>query len=97
MARIDRPPSAARREARERRLREARERREARDPYLRDPNIARAASFQVVTGLFLGVGLGWAIAGWFGLSIGIGIAVGAVVGFVLANWMISQYGGRSTR
>jgi hypothetical protein len=69
----------------------------SRDPYLRDPNIARAASFQVVAGLFLGAGLGWAIAGWFELSIALGIGIGAVVGFVVANWMISQYGGRSTR
>ena len=74
-----------------------RERREARDPYLSDPNIARAASFQVVTGLFLGIGLGWAIAGWFAFSIALGIAVGAVIGFVVANWAIRQYGGRSTR
>jgi hypothetical protein len=68
-----------------------------RDPYLRDPNIARAASLQVVAGLALGAGLGWAIAGWFTFSTGAGAAVGAVVGFLLANFLIYQYGGRSTR
>jgi hypothetical protein len=68
-----------------------------RDPYLRDPNIARAASLQVVAGLGLGAGLGWAIAGWFNSSTGVGAGVGAVVGFLLANILISQYGGRSTR
>ena len=68
-----------------------------RDPYLRDPNIARAASLQVVFGLFLGAGLGWAVAGWFGLSVGAGVAVGAVAGFLLANVLVYQYGGRSTR
>ncbi|MBI5103857.1 MAG: hypothetical protein HZB46_02500 [Solirubrobacterales bacterium] len=68
-----------------------------RDPYLRDPNIARAASLQVVFGLALGAGLGWAIAGWAGFSEGAGVAIGAVVGFLLANVLVYQYGGRSTR
>jgi hypothetical protein len=68
-----------------------------RDPYLRDPNIARAASLQVFAGLGLGAGLGWAIAGWFSFSTGTGAGVGAVVGFMLANLLIYQYGGRSTR
>jgi hypothetical protein len=68
-----------------------------RDPYLRDPNIARAASLQVIAGLGLGAGLGWAIAGWFTFSTGPGAAVGAVIGFLLANFLIYQYGGRSTR
>jgi len=70
---------------------------EDRDPYMRDPNIARAASLQVIAGLALGAGLGWAIAGWFNFSTGAGIAVGTVVGFLLANFLIYQYGGRSTR
>ena len=70
---------------------------EERDPYLRDKNVARAASMQVIFGLALGLGLGWAVAGWFGFSIGAGIAVGGVVGFLLANVLIYQYGGRSTR
>ncbi len=68
-----------------------------RDPYMRDPNIARAASMQVVAGLALGAMLGWAVAGWFNFGIGLGIGVGAVVGFLLANVLIYQYGGRSTR
>jgi len=68
-----------------------------RDPYLRDPNIRRAASLQIVFGGALGAGLGWAIAGWFGLSIAIGIPVGAVVGWTVANLLLVEYGGRSTR
>ena len=68
-----------------------------RDPYLRDKNIARAASLQIVAGIGLGAGLGWAIAGWFRLSTSAGIGIGVVVGFVLANVLIYQYGGRSTR
>ena len=68
-----------------------------RDPYLRDPNIARAASLQVLAGLGLGAGLGWAIAGWFSLAETPGAVIGAVVGFLVANVLIYQYGGRSTR
>ena len=68
-----------------------------RDAYLRDPNIRRAASLQVVFGGVLGAGLGWAIAGWFDLSIAIGIAVGAVVGYGIAHVLLYEYGGRSTR
>jgi hypothetical protein len=68
-----------------------------RDPYLRDPNIARAASMQVIFGLFLGAGMGWAVAGWFNASVNAGIAIGAVVGFFVANFLVYQYGGRSTR
>ena len=68
-----------------------------RDPYLRDPNIARAASVQIIAGLGLGAGLGWAIAGWFTFSTAAGAGVGAVIGFFLANFLIYQYGGRSTR
>jgi hypothetical protein len=68
-----------------------------RDPYMRDRNISAAAGLQVVAGLGLGAGLGWAVAGWFHLGIDISIAVGAVIGFLLANVLIYQYGGRSTR
>jgi hypothetical protein len=68
-----------------------------RDPYLRDKNIARAASLQIIAGIGLGAGLGWAIAGWFRFSTGLGIGVGVAVGFLLANVLIYQYGGRSTR
>ena len=68
-----------------------------RDPYLRDPNIRRAASLQVVFGGVLGAGLGWAIAGWFDLSVAIGIAGGAVVGYTIAHVLLYEYGGRSTR
>jgi hypothetical protein len=64
---------------------------------MRDPNIARAASLQVIAGLGLGAGLGWAVAGWFSFSTGGGAGVGALIGFLLANVLIYQYGGRSTR
>jgi hypothetical protein len=68
-----------------------------RDPYLRDPNITRAASLQIVFGGLLGAGLGWAIAGWFDFSIAIGIIAGAVVGYLIAHVLLLEYGGRSTR
>ena len=68
-----------------------------RDPYMRDKNVARAASLQVIAGVGLGAGMGWAIAGWFRFSTAVCIAVGVVVGFLLANVLIYQYGGRSTR
>jgi hypothetical protein len=67
------------------------------DPYMRDKNIRTAASLQVVAGLALGAGLGYAASGWFQLSTGLCVAVGAIVGFMLANVLIYQYGGRSTR
>ena len=68
-----------------------------RDPYLRDPNISRAASLQIVFGGVLGAGLGWALAGWFDFSIAIGIIAGAVIGYVIAHVLLLEYGGRSTR
>ena len=64
---------------------------------MRDKNIERAASLQVIAGIALGAGLGWAIAGWFRFSTTVGIAVGVAIGFLLANVLIYQYGGRSTR
>jgi hypothetical protein len=68
-----------------------------RDPYMRDRNISAAAGLQVVAGTGLGAGLGWAIAGWFNLTIDLSIGIGAVVGFLVANLLISSYGGRATR
>ena len=68
-----------------------------RDPYLRDPNIRRAASLQIVFGGALGAGLGWAIAGWFELPLEVCIPAGAVIGWVLVQVLLLQYGGRSTR
>jgi hypothetical protein len=68
-----------------------------RDPYLRDPNIRKAASLQVVFGGGLGAGLGWAVAGWFGFSIAIGVIAGVVIGWTLASLLLYVYGGRSTR
>ncbi len=68
-----------------------------RDPYMRDRNISAAAGLQVVAGTGLGAGLGWAIAGWFHFTIDASIAVGAVLGFLIANLLISAYGGRATR
>src|SRR5436305_167648 len=64
---------------------------------LRDPNIKRAASLQIVFGGLLGAGLGWALAGWFDFSIAIGIVAGAVVGYLIAHVLLLEYGGRSTR
>jgi len=68
-----------------------------RDPYMRDRNISSAAGLQIVAGVGLGAGIGWAAAGWLGLGIGVSIGVGAVIGFLLANVLLYQYGGRSTR
>jgi hypothetical protein len=67
------------------------------DPYMNDKNIRTAASLQVVAGVGLGAGLGYAASGWFSLSAGLCVAIGVVVGFLLANVLIYQYGGRSTR
>ena len=67
------------------------------DPYMRDRNIRDAASLQLVGGVALGAGLGFAISGWFDLSSSTAPLIGAVVGFVLASLAISLYGGRSTR
>ena len=67
------------------------------DPYMEDRNIRTAAGMQLIAGLFLGTLLGWAVAGWFDFSEGAGAAIGAIAGFVLANILIFQYGGRSTR
>ena len=67
------------------------------DPYMRDRNVSSAAGLQLVAGIGLGAGLGWAIAGWFGMAEGAGTAIGAVVGFILASVLLYQYGGRSTR
>jgi hypothetical protein len=69
------------------------------DPYLDDKNVRSAAGLQLVGALFLGALLGWAIVGWFdlGLGEGAGAAIGAAAGFILANVLIYQYGGRSLR
>jgi hypothetical protein len=67
------------------------------DPYLRDPNIARAGSLHILAGLALGALTGYAMGGWFGFSGGLGAGVGAVVGFLLGNLLLYQYGGRQTR
>lgn len=58
-----------------------------------------AAGLQLVASLALGALLGWAIVGWFdiGLGEGAGAAIGAAVGYLLANVLVYQYGGRSTR
>jgi hypothetical protein len=79
--------------------RAVREPRHDRDPYMRDRNISSAAGLQIVGGVGLGAGMGWAVVGWFnlGISIGLGIGIGAVLGFVIANVLLYQYGGRSTR
>ena len=71
-----------------------------RDPYLRDQNISSAAGVNLVGAIFIGTLLGWAIVGWFDLKIvseGAGAAIGAVVGAIFASFLLSTFGGRSTR
>jgi hypothetical protein len=67
------------------------------DPYMNDRNVRSAAGLQLVAGIGLGAGLGWAIAGWFEMAEMTGCALGAVAGFVIASILLYQYGGRSTR
>ena len=67
------------------------------DPYMRDRNVSSAAGLQLIAGIGLGAGLGWAIAGWFNLAETAGTAIGAVVGWIVASILLYQYGGRSTR
>lgn len=69
------------------------------DPYLEDRNVRTAAGIQLVGALFFGALLGWAVVGWFdlGLSEGAGAAIGAGAGFLVANLLVFNFGGRSTR
>lgn len=67
------------------------------DPYMRDRNVSTAAGLQLIAGIGLGAGLGWAIGGWFELSETAGVAIGAVAGWIIASALLFQYGGRSTR
>jgi hypothetical protein len=67
------------------------------DPYMGDRNVRTAAGLQLVAGIFLGTLGGWAVSGWFGLSETAGAAIGGVTFFLLANLLLFQYGGRSTR
>jgi hypothetical protein len=46
---------------------------------------------------WLGAGLGWAIGGWFSLPLAVCMPAGAVIGWVLAQVLLWEYGGRSTR
>jgi fluoride ion exporter CrcB/FEX len=50
-----------------------------------------------VFGGALGAGLGWAIGGWFELPLIATIPAGIVIGWVLAQVLLMEYGGRSTR
>lgn len=67
------------------------------DPYLEDRNVRTAAGLQLVAGIFLGTLGGWAVSGWFGLSETAGAVIGGIAFFLLANLLLFQYGGRSTR
>ena len=67
------------------------------DPYMRDPNIRKAANLQYVAWPALGAGLGGAASGWFDVSPALVIPVGIVVGFLIASAILAMYGGRATR
>jgi hypothetical protein len=67
------------------------------DPYMRDPNIRKAANMQMVAWPAFGAGMGAAAGGWFDFNPVIGVVVGVVLGFVIASTILSMYGGRSTR
>ena len=67
------------------------------DPYLRDPNIRKAANVQMVAWPALGAALGAGVGGWFDLPMGIAVVVGAVVGYLVAFVILAMYGGRATR
>jgi hypothetical protein len=67
------------------------------DPYMRDPNIRKAANMQMIAWPAFGAGLGAAMSGWFKFDTVIGIAAGVVLGFTIASVILSFYGGRSTR
>jgi 4-hydroxybenzoate polyprenyltransferase len=67
------------------------------DPYLRDPNIRKAANFQLLAWPALLAALGAAASGWFDFEPAIGVIGGIVIGFLIATTIMSLYGGRSTR
>ena len=67
------------------------------DPYLRDPNIRKAANLQQFAWPAFGGAMGAAVGGWFGFEPALGVIVGIVTGFVIASMILALYGGRSTR
>jgi hypothetical protein len=67
------------------------------DPYLHDRNIRWAADLVLVGWPLLLAATGAAAAGWFEFNSWLGILGGFVVGIVLANLILSLYGGRATR
>jgi hypothetical protein len=67
------------------------------DPYLRDPNIRKAANFQLLAWPAFGGAMGAAVGGWFGFNPAVGVIAGIVIGFLIASTILSLYGGRSTR
>jgi hypothetical protein len=67
------------------------------DPYMRDPNIRKAANFQLLAWPAFGGALGAAVSGWFAFEPAVGIIGGIVLGFLIASTILSLYGGRSTR
>jgi hypothetical protein len=67
------------------------------DPYMRDPNIRKAANMQYVAWPALGAGLGAGISGWFDVPVVVAIVVGVVLGYAIATVILWLYGGRATR
>lgn len=67
------------------------------DPYMRDPNIRKAASLQLLAWPALGAALGAAASGWFDAPKAPMIIGGVVIGYVIATLILRVYGGRATR
>lgn len=67
------------------------------DPYMRDPNIRKAANLQQFAWPALMGALGGAAGGWFGFDPVVGVIAGAVLGFLIATLILGVYGGRQTR
>jgi hypothetical protein len=67
------------------------------DPYMRDPNIRRAANMQRVGWPLMLAATGAAVSGWFEFPAWLGIGGGVLIGILIATVLLRQYGGRATR